>query len=121
MENLKWLDEVKRITSGDRRLDYGRPLVNFLRIAIRWSLYLGRVVTPLDVAVMMIEMKLARNQNEYKDDNFIDIMGYAACIESMDEDLLKLNFTQGVATFVDTAWWGIRDLIILLDRAEKLR
>lgn len=77
------LDEAKLITTGDRRRDYGAPLINFLRIAIGWSVYLGVTITPTKVAWMMIQMKVAREANTPKKDNLTDVIGYAACVDNM--------------------------------------
>lgn len=64
---------------------YGTPEDNFRRIADRWSLYLYErfgleALTPADVAVMMIDLKLARlTHAPAHEDSWIDVAGYAAC------------------------------------------
>lgn len=112
---MSWVDEVVAITEGDRRRDYGHPLINFLRIAIRWSLYLKQTVSPVDVALLMVEVKLSRQQQTYKEDNFIDIMGYTACVEAMDTKLKEYGYPQGVRVF-DTM--DVNGYIILLKELE---
>jgi hypothetical protein len=75
----KILDEAKKIINGERQGTYGKAEDNFKVIAGFWSTYLGKEVSPVDVANMMILMKVARNSSGvYKDDNWIDICGYAA-------------------------------------------
>lgn len=73
------LEKAKEIINGERQGQYGKPENSFQRIAELWSTYLGRELSDYDVANMMILMKVARNAGGvYKDDNWIDICGYAA-------------------------------------------
>ncbi len=77
------LDEAKRITGGERHQDYGHPSDDFARTATLWNGILaaklrdGAVVTPMDVPLCMIAVKLARQSNRHKRDNLVDIAGYA--------------------------------------------
>jgi|GEM_PF-912752 len=71
---------------ADRGLNYGSPEDNFNRIARRWQLhFLNRygikvTVDAHDVAQMMVDMKLARLENQPRhEDSWVDIAGYAAC------------------------------------------
>ncbi|MBO5319058.1 MAG: hypothetical protein J6B01_04525 [Ruminococcus sp.] len=73
------LDKAKSIINGERQGTYGSPEDSFQVIADFWSAYLKKDLTPHDVANMMILLKIARNAGGvYKDDNWIDICGYAA-------------------------------------------
>lgn len=73
------LDKAKTIINGERQGTYGEAEDSFAVIAQMWSAYLGRKLSSSDVANMMILMKVARNSSGvYKDDNWIDICGYAA-------------------------------------------
>lgn len=73
------LDKAKSIINGERQGTYGEAEDSFSVIAQLWSTYLCRELTSADVANMMILMKVARNSSGvYKDDNWIDICGYAA-------------------------------------------
>lgn len=73
------LDKAKSIINGERQGTYGDAENSFAVISQLWSAYLGRDLTSEDVANMMILMKVARNSSGvYKDDNWIDICGYAA-------------------------------------------
>lgn len=74
------LDMAAKCVLGDREQDYGSPESNFGYIAKLWSIYLEKEVTPLDVSVLMILMKIARIKNGGgTGDSFVDIAGYAAC------------------------------------------
>lgn len=73
------LETAGSIINGDREGAYGKPENSFSIIASLWSAYLDRPITSEDVANMMILLKVARNANGvYKEDNWIDICGYAA-------------------------------------------
>mgnify|MGYP007124955064 FL=1 len=73
------LDKAKTIINGERQGTYGNAEDNFASIAAFWSTYLNTPIDSTDVANMMILMKVARNSSGvYKDDNYIDICGYAA-------------------------------------------
>lgn len=81
------LDEAKRIVCTDRNEQYGEPENNFDVIADYWAAYLNskyKVGVPLDsgdVAHMMVLFKMGRitTAKTYKEDNYIDLAGYAAC------------------------------------------
>lgn len=73
------LDTAKSVITGGRQDDYGNPEDSFGRIASLWSGYLGYPFTKLDVAHMMILLKVARCIGQAPaEDNYVDIAGYAA-------------------------------------------
>lgn len=84
------LAEADSIASDDRSRDYGHPLINHQRIAGIWNVQLGEIlkspITPRQVALMMIGVKLAREANTPKRDNLIDIAGYVKCIDMIDAE-----------------------------------
>jgi hypothetical protein len=103
-----YLNTANKVVN-ERGDNYDHPLINFLRIAIRWSLWLNKLVTPLDVAIMMIELKLARTQHWLLDDNLIDTAGYVETIAKMDNYVQELGFENS-----QTVWDGmttIKDLV----------
>ena len=80
------LELAAEAVTGDRRRDYGSPKENHERISILWNAYiscrdkdLGEPITALDVANMMILLKIARSCNTPTKDTYIDIAGYAQC------------------------------------------
>lgn len=74
------LDAAKKIVTGDREKQYGSPEDNFSVVARFWSTYAGREFTPVDVAMMMTLLKVARiKTGHYKADSYIDACGYLAC------------------------------------------
>lgn len=74
------LDEASKCVNVDRDADYGSPEDNFGRIASIWSVIFGHEVTPHQVALCMVGVKVARLVNNPKSrDGWVDIAGYAAC------------------------------------------
>lgn len=81
MTRSEILDRAETCVNGDRQNDYGTPERNFETIADLWNAYIGEErFSPKDVAAMLILLKIARiASGKKKDDNWIDIAGYAAC------------------------------------------
>jgi len=63
---------------GDRNEQNGDPYDNHERIATIWSVILGIVVEPYQVALCMAGLKLARLAYNPLDDSFIDGAAYLA-------------------------------------------
>jgi len=76
------LDEVQGVMK-ERQKDYAPPKENFERIAALWSVVLGVPVTSKQVALCMIQTKVAREMHASKRDNLVDIIGYATCMEQL--------------------------------------
>ena len=90
------LDAASRAVNGARQGTYGSAEDSFQRIAHLWNAYLwGKGhpggLTPVDVALMMVQLKTARlMQDPGHADSWIDIAGYSACgggAAVSDEDL----------------------------------
>jgi len=87
------LTEALEATSGDRRRDYDHALPNHQRIALYWNAHLRAIgvlgknaeISPADVAMMMILLKVARQAKTPKRDNLVDIAGYARCVAQIEE------------------------------------
>jgi len=82
-ENI--LHEADRLTSSDRRKEYGGATESFSRIAALWSVVLDTKVTPQQVVLCMIQLKVARQMNGYKRDSLVDIAGYARTGEMVQD------------------------------------
>ena len=84
------LIEADAVAGQSRSRDYGHPLPNHERIAAIWNVQLGsklkEPITPREVALLMIGLKLAREVNTAKRDNLIDIAGYVKCIDMIDKE-----------------------------------
>lgn len=83
----KIVKEALKVVGGDRKEAYGPVEESFRRIAMVWSSLLKRTVTPHEVALMMIGLKLCRETNKHSDDNLVDIVGYILCDEQILENL----------------------------------
>ena len=91
MNRAEILQAAHTCVCGEREHDYGRPEDSFETIGPMWSVYLNAAhpeyikAFPLngigakDVASMMVLLKLARIAAGDKEDNFVDLAGYAAC------------------------------------------
>jgi hypothetical protein len=79
--------EADRLVSGDRGSAYGHPLDNFTHTGRLWAPILGLdEVTPEQVALCMIGVKLSRECHKSKRDNATDIAGYAKCLDLVREE-----------------------------------
>ena len=72
------LDEAKQLVCNDRREEYGGVHESFDDIARMWSVLFGQDVTPEQVALAMVLLKVCREKRNHKHDNLVDIAGYAA-------------------------------------------
>lgn len=88
MTRTEILEAANRIVCGERETQYGTPEDSFTIIAQLWNAYLyglglrtgGIEIDRTDVAAMMALLKIARiSSGSGKDDNWIDLAGYAAC------------------------------------------
>lgn len=82
MKRDEILHKAEQVICHDRQDTHGKPEDNFNTIADLWTAYLdiGREITPVDVANMMILLKIGRAKgNPAHADNWIDMAGYAAC------------------------------------------
>jgi len=68
--------EAIDLVNNDRQKDYDHPLDNFTRIAKIWSAVLDIDVTPEQVALCLVGVKIARQAYAPKEDNIIDGVGY---------------------------------------------
>ena len=72
------LERALDIVQGGRST-HGAPERALETIADLWNSYLDDDLTPVDVAVMMILLKIARLSHDTGNiDNYVDIAGYAA-------------------------------------------
>lgn len=93
------LNKAKECVCQSREQDYGRPENNFAQISRMWSVYLGVEITPVDVALMMAQLKMARiKTGTFKEDSYVDAAGYIACaaelasIEISVRDAFEIEF-----------------------------
>ncbi len=80
------LEEAQEAVYGDRQIDYGTVTENFSTIAKLWSAVLKTVVTPEQVGLCMVQVKVARQMYKPKRDNLVDGAGYFATLEKMEKE-----------------------------------
>ena len=69
---------------ADRNKTYGDPRQSMAAIAARWSVTLGHPVTPAQVVLCMLDLKLARLQRDPRhQDSMVDVIGYAALLNEV--------------------------------------
>lgn len=119
-EKRSIIDQVKEVTNT-RRNGYAAPLLNFLRIGILWTEHLrsngllveNEFIDPEDVALMMILLKIARQEASHGNDNLIDIMGYVDCMDSIHQQMIEEGYKDGIGDFRDMKY---ADLLRLRDK-----
>ena len=77
------LEQAQKLIYGDREADYGSVTENFTNIAKGWSVIAKTELTPEQVGLMMVWVKISRQLNRQKQDNLIDAAGYLGCIEKI--------------------------------------
>lgn len=69
---------------ADRRETYGDPRTGMDAVAKRWSLTLGTPITPTQVVLCLIDLKLARLAHTPTHlDSLVDVAGYAALLREV--------------------------------------
>lgn len=96
------LSEAEALVNGQRQADYGDKLQNFSQIAMLWQGYLAMklrpvcAITPEDVSMMMILVKMARlAKSPDHEDSLVDIAGYARCMDMLQQERKNHVILQG--------------------------
>lgn len=80
------LTEAATIVDGARQQTHGDRERSFGMIAALWSAYLGANVNPIDVAQMMVLLKVARGKcGKMVKDHQVDQCGYSALAGELAE------------------------------------
>ncbi|AEJ92382.1 hypothetical protein TIMSHEL_51 [Mycobacterium phage Timshel] len=119
------LEEAQRLIHGQRNQDYGHPRDNFGHTAALFSAYLGIEVTMLDVAQLMMLVKMSRQQGTgYHRDSTTDIAGYAGCIERCYDEPREDDTIDAEVVDLDEPrqWLSLADVpagVIVTDRLNN--
>ena len=71
---------------AERCKAYGSPASSMERVARRWTITLGHPVTPVQVVLCMIDLKLARLSHDPRHhDSAVDVINYAAMLAEVNE------------------------------------
>jgi hypothetical protein len=85
------LQEADRIVAGDRGSSYGHPYDDFTRTGRMWGAILGTPdVSPEQVGLCMVALKVSREVNRHKRDNLVDIGGYAKTVDLVVQERQRL-------------------------------
>ena len=84
------LSEAERIVNGDRQADYSDPVANFKHISSIASAISKKGLSPTDCAIVMIAVKLARENYKHKRDNLVDLAGYVEILSRIKEKEVTL-------------------------------
>ena len=103
----KLLIEADALINGQRQADYGDKLQNFSQIAMFWQATLaaklapGQAITPEDVALCMMGVKMARlAKSPDHRDSILDVAGYAGCYDKLQEE--RANGVQLIGVTYDS-------------------
>jgi Domain of unknown function (DUF6378) len=67
-----------------RRREYGEPVDLFEHVAKRWSLTLGTQISPAQVVLCLIDLKVSRLARDPRHfDSQVDVAGYAAVVREV--------------------------------------
>ena len=80
------LEEALDITNNARRTEYGSVKDSFRNIAIVASVFTGKPLTMVDIAKVMISVKISREANKHKRDSLTDLCGYARLLSILEGD-----------------------------------
>lgn len=79
----KFLKHVANVIT-ERSTQYGDAGGSMAVIAARWSATLGRQITPAQVVLCLLDLKLARLAHDpTHEDSAVDVCGYAALLREL--------------------------------------
>ena len=84
------LSEAERIVNGERQADYSDPVANFKHISAIASSISKENLSPTVCAIVMIAVKLARENYKHKRDNLVDLAGYVEILNRIKESEVSL-------------------------------
>lgn len=97
MNRKEILAAAERCVCGQREQDYGTPENSFKVIGELWEVYIKEkcvgtdtivTIVPEDVAALLGLLKIARiATGNGKDDNWVDLAGYAACGGELQQNM----------------------------------
>jgi len=85
MRSSDYLDKALKIVQGQRQFEYGDKYQNHDNIAKLWSTFLDYKISPHDVAICMLLVKVARLKHRKTEDCYVDMAGYAAIAGEIQE------------------------------------
>ena len=96
------LTEAERLINGPRQHIYSHPYDNFSQTAKLWEPILGVSITPEQIALCMIQVKISRLcYTPGHADSLVDIAGYAGTYEKVQER--RTEFAASLKAEIETA------------------
>lgn len=88
MSESSILREAHALVHGPRNQEYSHPLDDFSCTGRMWGAILGLPgpVSPEQVALCMVALKLSRESRKHKRDNCVDGAGYWECCQMVHEE-----------------------------------
>lgn len=122
-EQKRMVDQIAEVT-GSRRNMNGKPLLNFLRVAIHWMDYLANlgkpvVLDPENVCYMMELFKMARQENTFQPDNILDGIGYLDCLDAIHRQMQEMGYPLGAEELRNMNKYGLECLRDKLVKAQQ--
>jgi hypothetical protein len=86
MKTSQILQTAEKLVSTDRSKTHGDKKVNHQNIAKLWSASLDFNISPKDVAILMVLLKLARTKaGQHNIDDYVDACGYSAIAGELND------------------------------------
>lgn len=116
MSALELLRRAAEIVES-RRAAYGEPVDLFEQVAKRWSLTLGPRISPAQVVLCLLDLKLSRLARDPRHaDSLLDLIGYAIVLQEVANTPIAVAEAAEVAEA--QADQGVAAAEALLNRAE---
>ncbi|MFZ9272071.1 MAG: DUF6378 domain-containing protein [Ilumatobacteraceae bacterium] len=80
-----FFSECERLVNSNRQDDYGDPVENLERIASVVSSVLNKDISPREITLIMIAIKLCREGSGHKRDNLLDMACYAEILDRWED------------------------------------
>ena len=86
------LREAEGLVYGDRQKQYSHPSSDYAKTAKMWTgILLEKLrpdieITAKEAVLMMVAMKISREQFKHKRDNIVDGIGYFVCAARIEND-----------------------------------
>lgn len=74
-----------KLRKGKSHSNYGPPVTSMKRAAQIATLICGKEITAQDVCKIQIALKLSREAHSHKEDNLVDLVGYASILNDISE------------------------------------
>lgn len=83
------LEEALEIVNGSRNVDYGDPVISFIKIGKIATLISGEPMTPIMCCAALMAVKIERESYKHKRDNLVDLCGYTEIMNRLIESETK--------------------------------